>query len=32
VVELDTVPEGRAPKDAALANRDFLTKNVGLKV
>ena len=32
VIELDAVPKGRAPKDAALANREFLQKTVGLKV
>ena len=32
VVELDRVPEGRAPKDAAIANKAFLEKTLGLKV
>jgi inosose dehydratase len=32
VVELDRVPEGRAPKDAAAANKAFLEKTVGLKI
>jgi len=32
VVELDSVPAGRAPKDAAVANKNFLEKNVGLVV
>jgi inosose dehydratase len=32
VVELDSVPAGRAPKDAAAANREFLEKTVGLSV
>jgi inosose dehydratase len=32
VVELDRVPEGRAPKDAAAANKAFLEKTLGLKV
>ena len=32
VVELDSVPDGRAPKDAAAANREFLEKKVGIKV
>jgi inosose dehydratase len=32
IVELDTVPEGRDPKEAALANKEFLVKKVGLKV
>jgi inosose dehydratase len=32
VVELDRVPAGRAPKDAAAANKEFLEKTVGLSV
>jgi inosose dehydratase len=32
VVELDSVPAGRAPKDAATANKQFLEKTVGLSV
>jgi inosose dehydratase len=32
VVELDRVPAGRAPKDAAAANKAFLEKTLGLKV
>jgi inosose dehydratase len=32
VVELDSVPAGRAPKDAAAANKEFLEKTVGLSV
>ena len=32
VVELDRVPAGRAPKDAAIANKAFLEKTLGLKV
>jgi inosose dehydratase len=32
VVELDAVPAGRQAKDAAVANREFLQKKVGLKV
>jgi inosose dehydratase len=32
VVELDSVPEGRAPKDAALANKAFLEKTLSVKV
>jgi inosose dehydratase len=32
VVELDAVPAGREAKDAAVANREFLQKKVGLKV
>jgi len=32
VVELDSVPAGRAPKDAAAANKEFLEKTVGLAV
>jgi inosose dehydratase len=32
VVELDSVPKGREAKDAAVANREFLQKKVGLKV
>jgi inosose dehydratase len=32
VVELDSVPEGRAPKDAAVANKAFLEKTLSLKI
>ena len=32
VVELDTVPAGRAPKDAALANKTFLEKTLSVKI
>jgi inosose dehydratase len=32
VVELDRVPAGRAPKDAALANKAFLEKTLGLQI
>ena len=32
VVELDSVPAGRAPKDAAIANKAFLEKTLGHKV
>jgi inosose dehydratase len=32
VVELDRVPAGRAPKDAAVANKAFLEKTLGFKV
>jgi inosose dehydratase len=32
VVELDNVPAGRTPKDAAAANKEFLEKSVGLSV
>jgi inosose dehydratase len=32
VVELDSVPAGRAPRDAAAANKAFLEKTVGLAV
>jgi inosose dehydratase len=32
VVELDSVPAGRAPKDAAVANKAFLEKTLSLKI
>jgi inosose dehydratase len=32
VVELDSVPTGRAPKDAAVANKAFLEKTLSLKI
>jgi inosose dehydratase len=32
VVELDSVPAGRAPKDAAAANKAFLEKTLSLKI
>jgi inosose dehydratase len=32
VVELDSVPAGRAPKDAAIANKAFLEKTLSLKI
>ncbi len=32
VVELDRVPPGRAPRDAALANKAFLEKTLGLQI
>jgi inosose dehydratase len=32
VVELDSVPAGRAPKDAALANKTFLEKTLSVKI
>jgi inosose dehydratase len=32
VVELDSVPAGRAPKDAALANKAFLEKTLSVKI
>jgi inosose dehydratase len=32
VVELDSVPQGRAPKDAALANKAFLEKTLSVKI
>jgi inosose dehydratase len=32
VVELDSVPAGRAPREAAAANKEFLEKTVGLSV
>ena len=32
VVELDRVPAGRAPKDAAVANKAFLEKTLGLQI
>jgi inosose dehydratase len=32
VVELDSVPAGRAPKDAALANKAYLEKTLSVKI
>lgn len=32
VVELDSVPAGRAPKDAAVANKAFLEKTLSVKI
>jgi inosose dehydratase len=32
VVELDSVPPGRAPKDAAVANKAFLEKTLSVKI
>jgi inosose dehydratase len=32
VVELDSVPAGRAPKDAAIANKAFLEKTLSVKI